>query len=91
MAKKSKKNITGPQNQPIIPSHAENTDAVSLISGSLDTPCVSNVQADLDLDEEEWSPNLQFNSSKPNWDASDTEDDIDSEDEQEFLDKKEEQ
>jgi hypothetical protein len=43
------------------------------------------------LDEEVWCPNLQFDSCKPDWDASDTEDDIDSEDEQDFLDSKEEQ
>jgi len=73
----------------LAPSHIESTDSAPPISGSWDTPQVSDGQQD--LDEEEWCPNLQFDSSKPNWDVSDTEDDIDSEDEQHFLDKKEEQ
>jgi hypothetical protein len=53
--------------------------------------------SDPDPDEEEWCPNLQFGSSKPEWDHdtlldTDSEDDIqvDSEDEQDFLDSKEE-
>ena len=89
--KKSKRNITGLRNQPkLAPSHVENTDSVPLISSSWDTSQVSDRQSD--SDEEEWCPiNLQFDSSKPDWDVSDTEDDIDSEDEQDFLDKKEEQ
>src|SRR5271155_5934148 len=45
------------------------------------SPAGSNGQPD--LDEEEWCPNLQFDSSKPDWDASDTEDEPD------FLDKAE--
>ena len=75
--KKSKQNITGLQNQPkLAPSHVESTDFVPPISGSSDTLQNSNGQPD--SDEEEWCPNLQFDSSKPDWDASDTEDDIDS-------------
>jgi hypothetical protein len=88
MAKK-KRNITGLRNQPkSTPSHVESTD-VPPISNS-DLPQSSDAQA-ADPDEEEWCPNLQFDSCKPEWDASDTEDDIDSEDEQDFLDSKEEQ
>ena len=87
--KKSKRNITGLWNQlKLAPSHVESTDSVPPISRSSDTPQGSNGQPD--LDEEEWCPNLQFDSSTPDWDASDTKDDIDSEDEQDFLDKKEE-
>ncbi|KIK05440.1 hypothetical protein K443DRAFT_3919 [Laccaria amethystina LaAM-08-1] len=83
--KKSKPNITGLQNQSNpVPSHVESTDATPQISGVLDAQIKQ-----VDLDEEEWCPNLQFDSSKPNWDASDTEDDIDSEDKQDYLDKKE--
>src|SRR5271155_5088032 len=86
--KKSKQNITGLRNQPkLAPYHVESTDSVPPISRSLDTPQGSNGQPD--LDEEGWCPNLQFDSSKPDWDASDTKDDIDSEDEQDFLDKEE--
>lgn len=83
--KKSKRNITGLQNQSkSVSSHVESTDATPQISG------LSDAQIEqADLDEEEWCPNLQFDSSKPNWDASDTEDDIDSEDEQDYLDKNE--
>ncbi|KIJ96421.1 hypothetical protein K443DRAFT_10648 [Laccaria amethystina LaAM-08-1] len=86
MAKK-KRNITGLRNQPkLAPSHVKHTDLPPRIS-HLDS---SNVQAtDTDSDEEEWCPNLQFDSCKPEWDASDTEDDVDSEDEQDFLDSKE--
>jgi len=81
--KKSKRNITGLRNQPKLAPHIESMDAVSN-SGS---PQVPNEQTDL-TDEEEWCPNLQFDSYKPDWNASDTEDDIDSEDEQDFLDRK---
>ena len=85
--KKSKGNITGLRNQPKLAPHIENTDSTPLISSSWDTSQLSNGQPD--LNEEEWCPNLQFDSSKPNLDVSDTEDDIDSEDEQDFLDKEE--
>ena len=88
--KKSKWNIIDLQNQPkLVPSHVESTDSAPPIFSSWDMPQVSDGQPD--LDEEEWCPNLQFDSSKPDWDVSDTEDDTDSEDEQDFLDKKEEQ
>jgi len=89
MAKK-KRNITGLRNQPkLTPSHVKCTDLPLQIS-NLDLPESSNAQAtDLDPDKEEWCPNLQFDSCKPEWDASDTEDDVDSEDEQDFLDSKE--
>lgn len=82
--KKSQRNITGLRNQSkSAPSHVKSTDAVPQISGSSDAQIEQT-----DSDEEEWCPNLQFDSSKPDWDASDTEDDIDSEDEQDFLDRK---
>jgi hypothetical protein len=86
MAKK-KRNITGLRNQPkLAPSHVKHTDLPPRIF-NFDS---SDVQAtDPDSDEEEWCPNLQFDSCKPEWDASDTEDDVDSEDEQDFLDSKE--
>jgi len=89
MAKK-KRNITGLRNQPkLTPSHVESVPPIS----NSDLPQCSDAQAahSLDPDEEEWCPYLQFDSSKPEWDASDTEDDVDSEDEQDFLDSKEEQ
>ena len=88
MARK-KRNITGLRSQPkLTPSHIKSTDDVPPIANS-DLPLSSD--ADPDTDEEEWCPNLQFDSGKPKWDASDTEDDIDSEDKQDFLDSKEEQ
>lgn len=87
MAKK-KRNITGLRNQPkLTPSHVEQPIQ---IRSNLDLPESSDAQAtDPELDEEEWCPNLQFDSSKVEWDASDTEDDVYSEDEQDFLDGKE--
>jgi hypothetical protein len=60
-----------------------------LPKSNLDLPQVTNEQTDF-ADEEEWCPNLQFDSCKPDWNASDTEDDVDSEDEQDYLDRKEE-
>ena len=60
----SKRNITGLRNQSeLAPSHVENTDYVPQIYSSSDAPQVSNRQPD--LEEEEWCPNLQFDSSKP--------------------------
>ena len=53
--------------------------------------CKKKGNGDLELDEEEWCQNLQFDSYKVAWDASDTEDDVYSEDEQDFLDGKEEE
>ena len=53
----------------LAPSHAESTDSVPPVSSSSDVPQVFNRQPD--LEEEEWCPNLQFDSSKPDWDASD--------------------
>ena len=59
-----KRNITGLRNQSeLAPSHVESTDYVHPISSSSDVPQVSNRQPD--LEEEEWCPNLQFDSSKP--------------------------
>jgi hypothetical protein len=84
--KKSKRNIAGLRNQPKSTPHIESMNAVPN-SGS---PRVSNEQTD-SADEEEWCPNLQFDSYKPDWNASDTEDDIDSEDEQDFLDRRQKQ
>ena len=86
MAPRKKRNITGLRGQPkLTPSHVKSTDMPSI--SNPDLPQSSD--ADLDPDEEEWCPNLQFDSGKPQWDALDTEDDIDSEDEQDFLDSKE--
>ena len=47
----------------LAPSHAESTDSVPPVSSSSDVPQVFNRQPD--LEEEEWCPNLQFDSSKP--------------------------
>ena len=79
--KKSKRNITGLFSRWKHRFCAPYLPLLGYTTGSNGQP---------DLDEEEWCPNLQFDSSKPDWDASDTKDDIDSEDEQDFLDKKEE-
>jgi hypothetical protein len=84
MARK-KRNITGLRGQPklAISSRVKNTDSdVPLISNS-DLPQSSSSASDPDpdSDEEEWCPNLQFDSSKPEWDTlldTDLEDDIDS-------------
>jgi len=92
MAKK-KRNITGLRNQPkLTPSLIASTDAPPISNSDLPQSSDAQLEAadpDPDRDEEEWCPNLQFDSCKPDWDASDTEDDIDSEDEQDFLDSKE--
>jgi len=42
---------------------------------------------DNDADDEEWMPNLPFDSNKPMWNDEESEDDIDSENEEDFLDK----
>ena len=48
-------------------------------------------QTDNDVNNEEWTPNVQFDSSKLIWDDEELEDDIESEDEEDFLDKIEEE
>jgi hypothetical protein len=45
---------------------------------------------DNDVDDEEWVPNMQFDSSRPVCDGEESDGDIDSEDEEDFLDKIEE-
>ena len=40
-----------------------------------------------DADDEEWMPNLPFNSNKPMWNDDESEGDIDSKNEEDFLDK----
>jgi len=40
-----------------------------------------------DADDEEWTPNLPFNSNKPMWNDEESEGDIDSKNEEDFLDK----
>jgi hypothetical protein len=63
MARK-KRNITGLRGQLKLTPHVQSTDVPSTNS---DLPQSSD--ADPDPDEEEWCPNLQFDSGKPQWDA----------------------
>ena len=52
-------------------------------------PVSSDPRIDNDADDEEWMPNLPFDSNKPMWNAEELEDDIQfhSENEEDFLDK----
>ena len=74
-------NITGLRGQPkLTPSHLNSTGVLPI--SNPDLPHSSD--ADPDPDEEEWCPNLQFDSGKPKWTVG-SEDDIDGKDKQNIL------
>jgi len=59
-------------------------------SCTLDTaapPVSPDPRINNDADDEEWTPNLPFNSNKPMWNDEESEGDIDSKNEEDFLDK----
>jgi hypothetical protein len=91
--KKPKRNISGLLNQrttiPAIDvSHGE--DAI-LPSRSPSMRPDLNIDDENDEPDEEWVPNLKFDSNKVKWnDESDSEDDIESDNEEDFLDKTQE-
>ena len=50
-------------------------------------PVLPDPQINNNTDDEEWTPNLPFDSNKPVWNDKESEDNIDSENEEDFLDK----
>jgi hypothetical protein len=90
--KKLKCNISGLRNQSsrIDPSHADHNHQIqgSLVVGESSPP---DPQIDNDVNDKEWTPNVQFDSSKLIWDDEASEDDIESKDEEDFPDKIEEE
>ena len=86
--KKSRRDISGLKNQPKLTTDSSHTnEPMSCASDTAVPPVSPDPRIDNDADDEEWTPNLPFDSNKPMWNDEESEDDIDSENEEDFLDK----
>ena len=85
--KKAKRNISGLRNQPKSTADSSHTEELSSCGPDFrGSAMLPDPQIDKDADDEEWTPNMQFDSNKPAWDGDESEDEIGSENEEDFLD-----
>ena len=83
--KKPRRDISGLKNQPKVTTDSSHTnEAMSCASDTAAPPVLRlspDPRIDNDAEDEEWMPNLLFDSNKPMWNDEESEDDIDSENE----------
>ena len=86
--KKFRHGISGLKNQPKLTTDSSHTNEPKTCASDTAAPLVSpDPQINNNTDDEEWTPNLPFDSNKPMWNDEESEDDIDSKNEEDFLDK----
>ena len=87
--KKPRHDISGLKKQPKLTTdscHIMNKP-MTCASDTTAPPVSPDPQINNNTDDEEWTPNLPFDSNKPVWNDKESEDNIDSENEEDFLDK----
>jgi len=77
--KKPRRDISGLKNQPkkLTTDSSHTNEPMSCASDTAAPPVLPDPRINNDADDEEWMPNLPFNSNKPMWNDEESEDDID--------------